>query len=106
MPARNASHKTKKDSIAPRLYFVGFIVFVLAISALNIIEFIARKPRVVIVETDRNDIVFWENIQKKNPTFRDAYLVLSKIKESEGDVLSAQDLRNEALKIDPYMEKF
>lgn len=76
-----------------------------SLTFLNIYEFISRPPKVIVIQTSKDDEAFWENIQKEYPTYKDAYLVLSNIKKQEGDVLSAEDFKKEAFKIDPYLDK-
>lgn len=99
-PARNASSKAIQ-----RVLFSTFILAMVSLTFLNIYEFISRPPKIIVIQTSKDDEAFWENIQKEYPTYKDAYLVLSNIKKQEGDVLSAEDFKKEAFKIDPYLDK-
>lgn len=90
-------------NVASNAWYYPVLITMILVGVFNIYRHYNAKPQVIVVDTVKNDIAFWEGIQNKYPTFRDAYIVLSKIKSQEGDVLGATIMQNEAMKIDPYI---
>lgn len=96
--------KPTRGKAVPRVLFFSILAGMLILAIVNIYEYVNRPPKILVIRTDKDNEAFWQNIKQSYPTYKDAYLVLSNIKSEEGDVLSAKDYKDEASKIDPYLE--
>lgn len=102
MAARKASKKKLNLASFGNSFFYISLLSLFILGLANIYGHMIKEPRVIVLDTTEADIAFWENIQRNNPTYRDAYIVLSQIKSKEGDVLGAKTMIEEALEVDPF----
>lgn len=81
-----------------------FLTLSTVVSGFNIYKFINRSPRVVVVNVLKNDITYWQDIVKNNPTYRDGYIILSKLYLEDNQLKTAQNLIRKAYTLDPLNE--
>lgn len=95
------SRKSKAVSVE-KLLFLLLAELLIFLSIGNVFSFLTSKSNIVVVDSIKKDEAYWERIRENNPTYRDAYIVLAKIKKSQGDQISAARLMEIAKTIDPY----
>ncbi len=96
MPAQ----KSKDNNL--KLLYRLFILTLLALSAMNLVIFKLNNRETIVYATTEPTSEYWESLIAKNPTYRDAYLVLASINKGRGDLDKAQELITKAKNIDPY----
>lgn len=77
------------------------VVFALATSTLPFINR-DQSTQISYVDSQSQEIIFWQNMINKFPTYKDSYIRLSKIEEDQGHTDLAKKLITEAEKLDPY----
>lgn len=84
------------------LFFLPVLLTLVTLSIFNTFIYLNREAEVYIVEDTNEQLVFWEETLRQNPTYRDAYLVLAELKRKLGDEANSQRLTAEAQRVDPY----
>lgn len=94
-----AHHKNTSKNVFIALIFVSLLLMLVSIFNLN--NFIKRKPEVIVKDTLENQISYWQEFIDENPTYRDGYLILSKLYIEKGNFKMAQNLVKRAYIVDP-----
>ena len=82
------------------LAFISFFVIILGYSNLSRYLFCPKNVLALSTETDE-EILFWEKISEKNPTYLDAPLELAILEARRGNIKKARFYLALAQKVDP-----
>lgn len=83
------------------ILLIVFVLTTASLSILNIYNFLSKQPEVIITDTLDEKISYWQGFVNENPTYRDGYLVLSKLYFKKNNLPIAQNLARRAYYLDP-----
>lgn len=105
MAARNKVTKLFKieDGKKLLLFLGGGIIIFLSIT--NLIFWFANKTAEAKIQPIKNEILYWEGVVEKTPTYRDGYLKLATLYWQLHDDKKAKENLDKASEVDPNSEK-
>jgi len=98
MPAR------KKLKPIYQTAFLSFTILVFFATFSSLLNFQNKIPKQVVRDNLDAQREKWQSIIKEQPTFRDAYIILSTIEKEQGNLDASRTLMLEAKRVDPFYE--
>lgn len=87
-----------------KVAYVASFILTVTIVFINFYLFLNKQPKLTTYEKIDEDILYWQDFVNRFPTYRDGYVILTKLYNEKGKSDVAINLIKRALVLDPFSD--